>query len=434
MNLRHIVPGLLLLAWSGGGAWAQSQSLSLDEAVALAKQNNNQVLLASNNTQQAQAQYRQTDAVFLPQVNLSYTAMTSNNPLNAFGFKLQQQSITQNDFNPALLNHPDNASDFMTRAMLQQPVFNADMLYQRKAARAQIAVAGLQEQRTKDYVAFQVRSEFMQLQLSYEVVKVLEEALTTAKAMYKFMDDRYQQGYLQKSDLLNAEVQLKATETQLAGARSSIKDHCDNLSLLTGKPVGAIYVVDSLVPLALPGDAGLPDNRADFVAMHKAMDAYSYMISSTRMSAVPKINGFASYQLNDPELTGFHNNSYLAGVQLSWNIFQGNMVRSTVKKQKLQLEQTSLQLAGMKSQGSTELAAARRKLADAAYQIAQTKTSVQQAQEALDILQNRYRQGLAGTTDLLMAQTQLAQQQLAYQQAVMMQNMTIAYIELLTAH
>lgn len=434
MTIRHFVPVLFIFIGLSTNTKAQTEDLQLDDAISQAQKNNNQILIAANNAQQAKAQYHQTDAIFLPQINLSYTAMTSNNPLNAFAYKLQQQSITQYDFNPDLLNHPQNTSDFMTKAMLQQPVFNLDMIYQRKAAKTQIDIATLQQARTKDYVAFQTTSEFMQLQLSYEVVKVLEEALGTARAMYKFTKDHYDQGYLQKSDLLNAEVQLKATETQLATAQSMIKDHSDNLSLLMNRPTGTVYTVDSLIPNEAPEDIELPNDRADFAAMNKALNAYDLMIKGTKMSLIPKVNGFATYQINDPKIAEFHNDSYLAGVQLSWNIFQGNTVHSTVSKQKLQLEQTNLQLTGMKDQGRKELEAAYRKLDDAAYQITQTSTAVQQAQEALEILQNRYRQGLAGSTDMLMAQTQLSQQKLAYRQAVLMQNMTIAYIQFLTAH
>ena len=414
------------------GLWAQTQPLKLNDALSAAQNNNKQVILAGNDEQIAQAKYKQTDAIFLPQLGVSYTALTTNNPLNAFGFKLQQQSITQNDFNPPLLNHPGNTSDFSAQAMLQQPIFNPDLLYQRKAAKMQIAISGLQKQRTKDAIALQTETEFMQLQLAYEVVKVLEEALHTAKAMYKFTNDRYNQGYIQKSDLLNVEVRVKSIEMQLTSAKSAIQNHSDNLSLLMGKPTGAVYTVDSLQAMPLPADVSLPDNRSDFESLRKASWAYDLMIKSTKMSALPKLNGFAGYQLNDADALGFHSGSYLAGLQLTWNIFQGNKVRSTVNEQKLQQEKIKTQLSRMKDKSQSELNAARRNLSDVAYQIAQTEAAVLQAQEALDILQNRYKQGLAGVTDMLLAQTQLSQQKLAYQQAVMMQNRTIAYIKFLT--
>jgi outer membrane protein TolC len=94
--------------------------LSLHEAIAATLNNNKSIQLARLDENIAASGYKETDAIYLPQVGLSYTAMSTNNPLNAFGFKLQQKSITQNDFNPALLNHPGSTPDFTTKLEVQQ--------------------------------------------------------------------------------------------------------------------------------------------------------------------------------------------------------------------------------------------------------------------------------------------------------------------------
>ncbi|WP_218332040.1 TolC family protein, partial [Hydrotalea lipotrueae] len=114
-----------------------TQVLTLADAITRASSNNKSVQLAGVDEQIAQSNYKQTDAIFLPQVGVSYTAMSTNNPLNAFGFKLQQKSITQADFNPDLLNHPSGTPDFSTQLSVQQPLLNLDMLYMRKGAAKQ---------------------------------------------------------------------------------------------------------------------------------------------------------------------------------------------------------------------------------------------------------------------------------------------------------
>jgi outer membrane protein TolC len=57
---------------------------------------------------------------------------------------------------------------------------------------------------------------------------------------------------------------------------------------------------------------------------------------------------------------------------------------------------------------------------------------VEQAGEALRILQNRYEQGLVNTTDVLVAQMQLSQQKLLLAQAQFTANVTIANLQFLT--
>lgn len=409
--------------------------LTRENAANQALDSSRQMYLAGSEMEIATAKYKQTDAVFLPRISMDYTAMITNNPLNAFGFKLQQRSISPSDFAPDLLNHPKATGDFTTKATLLQPLFNADMMAMRSAARRQIAVAGYKKQRTRDYIRFSVETEYGQLQLAYEMLGVSKEGLNTLQAIYKWVKDRYDQGYVQKSDLLNVEVQVKAVETQIARADALVAEYSDNLSVLMGKPVGTLYLTDSLRMESMQTEAGgIPDSRADYMAMETAIDSYNDMMRSTKYSLVPKVNGFASYQLNDKDIVGFGNNSYIAGLQLTWNIFPGNEVHSKLVTQKTEQNLLKLQLTDQKEQDAKAFAKAQQQLKNAGYQLAQYKAAIAQAEEALAILQNRYKQGLAGTTDILQAQTQLSQQQLYYHQAVTMYNSTLAYIHFLTAH
>ena len=113
MNTRkYFVSAVIIIANLFNGlalkssAQDSTKQLSLAEAIAATLNNNKSIQLAQLDESIAASNYKQTDAIYLPQVGFSYTAMGTNNPLNAFGFKLQQKSITQNDFNPDLLNHP----------------------------------------------------------------------------------------------------------------------------------------------------------------------------------------------------------------------------------------------------------------------------------------------------------------------------------------
>ncbi|QEC70329.1 TolC family protein [Panacibacter ginsenosidivorans] len=410
-------------------------TLTLKEAIDSAISNNDHVQLAKMDEDIATSNYKQTQAVYLPQLGFSYTAMTTNNPLNAFGFKLQQQSITQEDFNPVLLNNPPGTTDFMTKLQLQQPLVNMDMLYMRKGAEKQVEVYQYKTQRTKQYIAFQVQQAYLQLQLAYNAKAVLEEALNTAKGIAKSTGDYFEQGLVQKSDLLNAQLQVTKTTTNIAEVNSNIQNASDALSQLMGKAKGVTYSIPASFSFA--GSAtvaeSLPEARADFKAMESAIGAYDLQIKSNKMSYLPKLNAFASYQLNDNTAFGFGSNAYLAGLQLSWDIFKGNATKNKIATQTLERNKLAEELNTQKSESELELNKAKRQLADAQYTIAQQKAAVAQAQEALRILQDRYEQGLVKTTDVLMAQTQLSQQKLAEAQAVFNANLAAAYIQFLTS-
>ena len=424
----------MLLVTMMGEATAQKDSvtlLKLAEAITAATTNNSSVKLAKQDEQIALAKYRQTEAIYLPQVGLSYTAMTTNNPLNAFGFKLQQKTIAAADFNPATLNHPNGTPDFTTKLDLQQPIINMDMLYMRKAAAVQKDIYAYKTERTQEYIAFEVKKAYLQLGVAYDAVKVLEEALATAKQIRKYSTDYYNQGLVQKTEVLNAEVFVATTETNLAKAKSNINNASDYLGLLMGKGTGVVYTVEEVASIVNKDAAKLSDSRPDFMAMQKGIEASNCMIQSAKMAAYPKLNAFASYQLNDASLTGFGANAYLTGVQLSWNIFSGNRNKNAIATQQLERNKMADELQQQKEQSAVELNKTQRDIADAQTEISQHQSSIRQAEERLRMMQNRFEQGLVNTTDIMMATSQVSQEKLANRQALFNLNLSQAYLQLL---
>jgi outer membrane protein TolC len=311
-----------------------------------------------------------------------------------------------------------------------------DMLYKRKAAAKQTELYQYKTQRTKEYLTFEVQKAYLQLQLAYDAKKVLEEALQTTKSVYTFTDNHFKQGLIQKSDVLNAQVQVSTVESNLAKAKSNIRNASDYLSLLMGQNNGIIYTVSNTLPAENQVNdttTKVASTRSDFMAMQKAIEASDLMIKANKMSYLPKLNAFGSYQLNDSRMLGFGANAYLVGLQVSWDIFKGNKTKNNIATQTLERKKLTEQLAQQKDQSQLELDKSYRDLADAQFDIKQQNVAIEQASEALLILQNRYQQGLVNTTDILMATTQLSQQKFALAQAIFTTNVTKAYLQLLTA-
>ena len=69
----------------------QRNHISMQDVVDIAAKNNANIQIAELDGKISIANYHQTDAVFLPQVSVNYTAMVTSNPLNAFGFVSDRQ-------------------------------------------------------------------------------------------------------------------------------------------------------------------------------------------------------------------------------------------------------------------------------------------------------------------------------------------------------
>lgn len=408
--------------------------LHMETAVAAALQNNASLKASGLDAKISQSNYRQTNAVLLPHVEVSYMAMTTNNPLNVFGSKLQQASVSAADFNPSLLNDPEHMEDFSAKVELQQPLINMDMFYQRAAAKKQLEMYRYKHQRTKEYVQFDVQKAYMELQLAYKSVSVLEESLQNARQIENISRNFFNQGLIKKSDLLNVQVNVATVESYLSKAQSMVNSASEALALTMGARPTGLYQTDSLVLkdniTSLPSEQ-VSLNRSDLLAMQKAVEATWMMERSEKMNLLPRINAFASYQTNDSKMDQFDATSYMAGVKLSWTLFNGTRTYNAIQTHKAERQKLQVQLKQQQDQSQLELNKAFRDQLDFQSEIKRQKIAVEQAEESMRILQNRYNEGLVSTTDLLMAQTQLQQQKLSLAQAVFGNNLSIAYLEFL---
>lgn len=425
----------LLLSALTVSAQAPIKKIGLADAIAAALRDNTQLKQAGLSTHIAQTQYEQSQAIYLPQISFSFTGLASNNPLNTFGFLLQQKSVTNADFNPDLLNHPPTRTDFTTSIAVQQPIINPDLIYQRKMAASQVSGFTYQQQWTRANIRFEVEKAYHQLQLAYRAQEVMQEALQTTLSIDSLTERQFIQGLVQASDRLSVKVQVAKMQTSLHKAEADIQNVSNYLDLLLGGDGTALYAcADSLQFSA--ESAMLPDTvssgRADFLATQKAIEASDWQIRSSRMSFLPKLNAFGSYQLNDSHIAGFGAGSYLAGVRLSWDIFKGNTTRKTIARQEIEKNKLELSLSQQKTQSQLALEQAKRSLANTDYEMKQYTQSVAQATEALRILRNRYGQGLAKTTDVMAAATAVSEQELWLAQSVAERAISLAYIQLLT--
>lgn len=433
----HTALFMLAMILTPSAATAQHTTpLPLAEAIARADRNNSHVKAAQLATRVARAEHLQTDAVYLPQVSLGYAAAVTNNPLGAFGFLLQQSRVAAADFNPASLNDPAASYNYGATVEVKLPLVNLDMAYARKGARLKEEATTHQARHVQQQVRYEVSRAYTQLQYAYTTRDILAQTLADTRAIRQTVSNFHAQGLIQQSDVLNADVQVSTIETALAKATSAIATASQALVLLMD---GSLAQGDTTIvtePLSQLPTATAPAMfsplRADIVAMQRGADATSMMVKSRRMAFIPRLNAFGSYQLNDKRLFRFGADSYMAGIQLSWTLFSGNENTGKLRAAKAQEEQARLRLSQHIDQSRLEADKTRRDLADLRYEIRQHDTSIAQAAEALRIMADRHREGLASTTDLLAAQAQLSRQQLAKAQAIMHYNTTRYYQDLIT--
>lgn len=413
----------------------ETVSIGKREVLERVQENNSQLRISQQEFLAARAQYRQTNAVFLPNISVSHTGMTTNNPLMAFGSRLNQEIVTQSDFDPARLNDPDRIDNFATKVEVQQPLINLDGFYQRGAAKNKMEATELKSVRTGDHMKLETEKAYMQLQLAHKAVKVLEQALETAESNLRLANNNFKQGYLQRSDVLAVEVRVTEVNNQLQYARSNVKNASDYLMFLMGDSMDVVLVPkDSLqVQMNPVTSPSLSEDRADLQAMELAAQARRKMYTADKMAFLPRLNAFGSYELYDDEIFQGDATGYMAGVALTWDLFDGSKRFGKAQQSKAEFKQAELEYEQHVQKSQLELNKAVRDLQDAENKLHLTQLAMEQSKEALRIRNNRYEQGLEKTTDLLGAETQFSEKQLEYYQTVYEYNYAVAYLEFLTS-
>jgi len=397
--------------------------LTLKDAVNLATKNNWEIQKAQQNVGIASAAHNQSKAVFLPNVNLSETFITTTDPLMSFGLKLKQEIVTTQDFNPEFLNNPTRIENYATVLKIEQPIFNPDGIIAKKAAAKGKEAAKHNMSWTKSMTSFKVKTVYFNLKLGYEQQRTVLSALAAAKANETVAKDLYEQNLINKADLLSAELRVTELESQVLSVQNYLSNLNISLTHLLGLDHDTIIRPIDSVPLNIYAQNELQiekisENRNDIKAIQLQMEASSLMLKSSKSSLIPKLNAFGSYELNDLNPFGNGANNYTVGAKLEWDIFKGG---TNLGKVQTALHQKRLSEINYKEKISNENRALKQIQNDiklAIQKITLTELASKQAEEAYRIRKDRFEQGMEKTSDVLQAESEMTHKKLENLQSI----------------
>lgn len=415
--------------------WAQSASnISLEELLQKVEAGNLNLMLDRNDLVAKRAQYKQTEAGFLPQIGISYNGFSTDNPVMAFSSKLNQGIFSQEDFDITKLNNPDNIENFTSSIDLKQPIFNPEMIGQRNASKREIEATELQNQFNKDALLLEAEQKYMQLQLAYIQLESLKKALESANAVKKQTQDLYNQGLVTQAEVLQVEVRVNEVENQIIYAQNDLENISDYLHFLMNSDKRPTLIPTDRLSLPLIQntiDFSLPEERADIAALDKREQAYKSAFKAARWNYLPQLNAFANLQYFDNRILQTGNNSYFLGAEITWQIFAGNQRIGKLREAKAQWESAQISKEKYRYESSIQLQQAHRLLKSIEQELSLKQSSKDYNFEALRIIKNRYKEGLEKTAEVLQAEAQAAKAEFEYNQSLFKYNQSLAQFKFL---
>ncbi|WP_282038073.1 TolC family protein [Saccharicrinis aurantiacus] len=414
---------------------ATERLLSLEQAISLASANNRVIQKSLAEVDIAKANNQQTSAAFLPSVDVSSAYFSTNDPLNAFGFKLQQQTVSAEDFNPAILNNPGSNNNFHTQVLVEQPLINLDAWAGRKATSNQLKATEMKSEYTKAYINLLVKQTYFGLQLALNRVDVLKKAQKTTELYLETAENNIKQGYLKDADVMSIKVIKYEQEAKLIEAENKVKSVQESLNFLIGRDINTpVLVSDSIVQVHFSfNNVTTVNNRSDVLAMRYGLGVYESIRKSESFKFAPRINAFGAYNMYDADFGQFGSDSYLVGVKLQWRIFNGGKNIGKYKLSKANYNKAQISYVEFLDKGNLELSQAAREIIVAESQLISYNMASDEAIESLRIRTNRYKEGLEKTSDLLMAETKAEESLLKRLNAIYNYNVAVFNYQLLSS-
>lgn len=371
----------------------------------------------------ARAQRAQTIAPLqgiLPNLRVEAGALATTDPINAFGTKLRQRSITAADFNPATLNFPDAARTRMAGLVWEQPLFNADAWTGRRAASAAADAMDAMQAWTRTGTRVDVIKAYYGSTLALEVRRTLDAARRAADAHVARARALADTGLVTRSDALLAEVKAGEIHAKFLEADADVAHAQRGLTVV----LGLAQLPDAL-PTALPSaasiralaarDAAAPadatattaapagTDRADVRAADAARRAAAADAWRAKSLYLPRVNGFARYDWNDRTAFFANERAWTVGVMATWTPFAGASEIGEVRGANARAAAASARADAAAAQASLELARSSDRVTVALAQLDIAEKAVAQATEAHRIVARKYDGGLATISDLLEA-------------------------------
>lgn len=423
-SIRKLYTARLAAALLASPAGAQSAPLSLGAALREADQHAFGNRIASAGTAADRARARLPLNGILPSARLEAGLVRTTDPIGAFGTTLRQRLVTPAAFSPAALNFPSAVTNVQGGLVLDVPLINADAWLGLRAARASATAS----RAAADWSAVSTRADVVRAYygaiLAETKTTVLAEAQRAADAGVRQVRSMVAQGLVTKADALQASVRASDVAAQLLSARSDVVSARHQLALLMGRTTADLPTLPTVLPDdstvvtlasrdreaadATTGTAtasGLTETvRDDVRAARAGVQAATADRRRAASTLLPRVNGFARYDWNDPRTLYGGPRNWTVGVMASWSLFGGNSELVDIGETSARADAARAGLDAAQAQSRFERDDAARRLTVSLDRLTLAAQSADQSREASRLVQKRYDGGLATIAELLAAE------------------------------
>jgi len=419
--IQKILLSLFLLAIPLTG-FAQTQTITLEDAINIALENNYQLKQAENNLNLAETQVFSAKADYLPSLNSNFNGSRN------VGRQFIQEDLSFDDRTTYGISGSLNANFTIFDGFR-----NISNL---RGAQANKLSQEENFNRMRETIIFNTASRFLQVAVDEELMKIAEATLEASQSQLEQVDAQVEVGSRPTVDLYNQEATVANDELNLIQRENALS--VSKAQLLRVMQDDSIEEIDIVMPAVdelslVPEELNLRSlieaalsSRSDFAAQEYAIIDNEMGQRIARASLLPTISASAgisgrySDQFIDPvtrEVSSFsdqffdQNVNRSLGLSLQIPLFNRWNNRTNIESAKIQLKNSELQLDNIRFQISEEVRQAYSDYLSLAKELDSSERALIAAERAFETEQQRYEVGATTLIELNQANANFVQAQ-----------------------
>jgi outer membrane protein TolC len=387
---------------------ASAATWTLPEAVRFARENNPDSRLAVHRIAVAEAMLLEARSGIFPNFSVRADYIETTRPMNSFGLILNQGR-----FDPSIdFNNPGQIDNGNLTGSIQWRLYSGGATRARiEAAKAGKSSAGWGQEAIQRRLDYLVAESYFHIRQAEETVELSAAAVTAFGENLEVARQKYRAGAFLKTEVLNLEVQLSQSRENLVQANHALALAKRGFLNVLGLKSGEVEMADpemseALLKEPLTHDYGA---RPELAAARDAVRAARANLRAAEGGRHPTVDAFADYGYDHGWDMDGSGNSFLAGVRVNLNVFDGFRTTARIRAEREQLRAAEERVRQEELNISFEVERARLAYEQAKERLEVTAKIVTQARESAELSRARFEEGVILSSELIDTETRLTE-------------------------
>ena len=442
MRRVSIFIGILVFLISGSPPVIAADVLTLEKSIEIAVERSLSVLSADEEIRAKEFEERAARADFYPKLSTSYayTRIDNSTVDDARSTRWVYQPPPVDDHVPVELS-PVNRDNYAWDITAAQPLFTGWRLtLARDLASLGVDIAQIQKETTVQDLVLEVKKAYYGILKAEKLRTVAKQSVEQLKAQLEVSKAFFEEGLTAKNDLLQTEVQMAQARQDLIRATNGVQLAKSRFNTLLRMGVSEEVEIQDILdftPVRLPLDEALERairTRPEIQEVSLAVVSAEKRVKLSKSGYYPSANLIGNYKRETDDvllraLVGEDPDSWTITLQGEWTFWEWGKTKHEVAASRARLTKARHLLNEVQDNIRLEVKDAYLSLREAEKNIQVAKTAVVQAEENFRMNEERYKQQVATSTDVFVAETLLTQARTNYFNALSDHNIAWARLE-----